>query len=169
MKTSYSQKSNSTFKYFTNLQVRHCQDLKIAKDKAAVLVGYIALSQTLGKIFYGRVADNPRVNRVYLYQMCLLSCSVLTTLLPVFTSYNSILAYCWLFGFNDGCFVVLIAVLTGDVSGPKYYASAYGLMYFITGFPMMFGPPVAGKNYILFRVLLSVWIFQVFHTFPFFD
>ena len=131
---------------FSIQQVRHCQDLKIPKNKAAVLVGYIALSQTLGKIFFGRVADHARVNRVYLYQLCLLICSVLTTLLPVLTSYKSLMAYCWLFGFNDGCFVVLIAVLTGDVAGPGKLASAYGLMYFITGFPMMLGPPVAGKN-----------------------
>jgi len=127
--------------------VRHGQDLGIRKHEGAVLVGYMAMSQTLGKIVFGRVADHPRVNRIHLYQMCLLVCSVLTTLLPVFTTYKSLLAYCIVFGFHEGCFVVLIAVLTGDIAGRKKMAAAYGIMYFFTGIPMMLGPPVAGWMY----------------------
>ena len=125
--------------------MRHGQDLGIPKQDGAVLVGYMAMSQTVGKIVFGRIADHPRVNRIHLYQMCLLVCSVLTTLLPVFTTYKSLLAYCIVFGFHDGCFVVLIAVLTGDIAGRKKMAAAYGIMYFFTGIPMMLGPPVAGK------------------------
>ena len=124
--------------------MRHSQDLGINKHKGAVLVGYMAISQTVGKIVFGRVADHPRINRIHLLQMSLLVCSVLTTLLPVFTTYNSLLVYCFVFGFHDGCFVVLIAVLTGDIAGKKHMASAYGVMYFFTGIPMMLGPPVAG-------------------------
>lgn len=40
--------------------------------------------------------------------------------------------------------MVLIAVLTGDIAGRANMASAYGLMYFITGVPAMLGAPVAG-------------------------
>ena len=109
-----------------------------------MLIAYLATSQTLGKIVFGRFADHPRVNRIYLYQTCLLICSVCTTLLPLFTSYTSLVAYCLVFGFHDGCFVVLIAVLTGDIAGRANMASAYGLMYFITGVPAMLGAPVAG-------------------------
>lgn len=127
--------------------VRHSQDLGINKHKGAVLVGYMAMSQTVGKIVFGRVADHPRVNRIYLYQLCLLVCSVLTTLLPTLTTYKSLLAYCIVFGFHEGCFVVLIAVLTGDIAGKKKMAAAFGVMYFFTGIPMMLGPPVAGWMY----------------------
>ena len=109
-----------------------------------MLVGTIAISQTVGKIVYGRISDNPRVNRVYLLQMCLLACSVMTTLLPLFTSFASLMVYCVIFGFNDGCFIVLIAILTGDIAGKNHMASAFGLMYMITGIPSMLGPPVAG-------------------------
>ena len=96
---------------------------------------------------FGRIADHPRVNRVYLYQLCLLVCSVLTTLLPIFTTYRSLLAYCLVFGFHDGCFVVLIAVLTGDIVGRKMMGTAYGVMFFFTGIPMMLGPPVASEYF----------------------
>lgn len=127
--------------------VRHGQDLGIHKQKGGVLVGFIAVSETVGKIIVGRIADHPRVNRVYLYQMCMLVCSVLTTLLPILTSYKSLLAYCILFGVHDGGFVVLIAVLVGDVVGKKKMASAYGIMYCIASIPMILGPPIAGWMY----------------------
>ena len=130
---------------FCLIQVRHGQDIGIHKEDGAVLVGFIAMSETIGKIVYGRIADHPRVNRVYLYQMCMLVCSVLTTLLPSLTSYKSLLAYCILFGVHDGGFVVLIAVLVGDVVGKKKMASAYGIMYCIASIPMILGPPIAGK------------------------
>ena len=130
---------------FCLIQVRHGQDLGIHKQKGGVLVGFIAVSETVGKIIVGRIADHPRVNRVYLYQMCMLVCSVLTTLLPILTSYKSLLAYCILFGIHDGGFVVLIAVLVGDVVGKKKMASAYGIMYCIASIPMILGPPIAGK------------------------
>lgn len=137
-------------------QVRHGQDLGIRKQDGAVLVGYMAMSQTVGKIVFGRIADHPRVNRVYLYQMCLLVCSVLTTLLPLFTTYKALLAYCIVFGFHEGCFVVLIAVLTGDIAGRNMMAAAYGVMYFFTGIPMMLGPPVAGKSGLLNNYIITV-------------
>ena len=106
----------------------------------------MAISQTLGKIVFGRIADRPGVNRLYLHQMCLLVCSVLTTLLPVFTTYYSLLAFCWLFGFHDGCFVVLIVVITGDIVGHKRMASSLAITNFFGSISMMLGPPVAGKS-----------------------
>ena len=130
---------------FCLIQVRHGQDLGIHKEDGAVLVGIIAMSETIGKIVYGRIADHQRVNRIYLYQMCMLVCSILTTLLPILTSYKSLLAYCIVFGIHDGGFVVLIAVLIGDVVGRRKMASAFGIMYCITGIPMMLGAPIAGK------------------------
>ena len=131
---------------FDLLQVRHCQDLNISMKNGAILVGYLAIAQTIGKIVFGRIADHPRVNRIYLYQMCLVVCSITTTLLPIMNSIQSIIVYCWVFGFNDGCFVLLIAVLTGDIVGKKNMSSAFGMMYSFSCLPMMLGPPVAGME-----------------------
>ena len=60
------------------------------------------------------------------------------------------MCYSVIFGFHDGCFVVLIAILTGDIVGRKNMVPAFGLMYCITGIPMVLGPPVAGKSSLLF-------------------
>ena len=111
-----------------------------------VLVGYIALSQSLGRVCFGRLADHPRVNRVYLFQFSLLVCSVLTTLLPVMKSYSALLTYCWLYGISDGCFGVLLAVLTADIVGKNKFASGLGFLYCFAAFSLMLGPMVAGEQ-----------------------
>lgn len=126
-------------------QVRHCNDLEIPRHKAAVLVGYISIAQSVSRVCFGRVNDHPRVNRVYVFQFSVLACSVLTTILPVMTSHSALLVYCWLYGIGDGCFSVLLAVLTGDIVGTKKFASALGFLYSITAFSMMLGPVAAGE------------------------
>ncbi|XP_031574929.1 monocarboxylate transporter 14-like isoform X2 [Actinia tenebrosa] len=127
--------------------IRHCQDLNIPRSKAAILVGYLAISSTIGKIITGRIADHPRVDRLILFQFFLLVCSVLTTLFPIMTSLETVTIYCWLFGFQEGGFVVLIAIITGDIVGKEKMASAFGVLYGFSCIPMMIGPPVAGMMY----------------------
>ena len=118
-----------------------------------MLVGSMAISQTVGKIMYGRIADHPRVNRLHLLQMCLLVCSVMTTLLPIFTSFQSLMAYCVIFGLHDGCFVVLVAILTCDIVGKANMAPAFGQLHLIGAVPLILGPPVAGKRCLLVDTL----------------
>ena len=52
--------------------------------------------------------------------------------------------------------MVLTAVLTGDIVGKQKFAPAFGLLYCITGVPMMLGPPVAGKIRLKFTKTVSV-------------
>ena len=143
-------------------QVQHGQDLDISKAKSASLVGVMASAQTVGKIGFGWLSDSPRVNRLYLYQACLLVCSVMSTLLPIFASFGSLLVYSIVFGLHDGCFVVHLAILTGDIAGRKNLVPAYGLLYLFSSLPMMLGPPVAGINTLHFSfsecLLVEHWV-----------
>ena len=127
-----------------NLQPGHCQDLNIPMKTGAMLVGYLAISQTLGKIVFGRIADHPRVNRLALYQYCLSVCGISTLFLPLIKTVTPLTVYCCVFGFHDGCFIVLLAILSGDIAGKKNMSSAFSLTYMIGCIPMMLGPPVAG-------------------------
>jgi len=119
-------------------------------------VGYIAISETIGKVIFGRMSDHPRVNRVYLLQYAMLVCAVATTLLPIMTSAQTIAIYSWLYGFHDACLVVLTAVITGDVVGREKLAQGTGLVWCGIGVTMALGPPVAGMvNFFISRVNLQ--------------
>ena len=85
------------------------------------------------------------MNRLYLYQTALLMMAVTTTMCPLATSYAGLVTYTILFGLFDGCYVALIAVITGDIVGPDKLAPALGFLYLVFSVPLMTGPLIAGK------------------------
>ena len=70
--------------------------------------------------------------------------AVTTTLCPLATTYGGLILYAVSFGMFDGCFVLLIAVVTSDIVGPSKLAQALGALYGVIAVPMIFGPPLAG-------------------------
>ena len=80
-----------------------------------------------------------------MYQVSLLVASVANTLAPLASNLTSLTIYALVYGFFDGCFVVLIAVLTGDIVGREKMNSAFGSLYGVVAVPLTLGPPIAGK------------------------
>lgn len=62
------------------------------------------------------------------------------------TDYAGFVVYSVVFGLFEGCYVVLIPVITRDIVGPSKMSYALGSMFTFMAFPMMLGPPIAGKN-----------------------
>ena len=71
--------------------------------------------------------------------------AVTTTMCPLATSYAGLVTYTIIFGLFDGCYVALIAVITGDIVGPDKLAPALGFLYLVFSVPLMTGPLIAGK------------------------
>lgn len=108
------------------------------------MVGFLAICQTVGKIVVGRAADHPSVNRLTILQMGLLVTAVISCLLPLATSYEALVAYSVVQGLCDGCFGVLIGLVTHDIVGKRLMADAFGCLYLVVAVPISIGAPVAG-------------------------
>jgi len=133
--------------------VRLAEGLGVSFEDSSLLIGYMSISQTFGKICFGRLADFPQINRLYMYQVSLLVASVANTLAPLASNLTSLTIYALVYGFFDGCFVVLIAVLTGDIVGREKMNSAFGSLYGVVAVPLTLGPPIAG------------WIYDAFNSY----
>ena len=70
-------------------------------------------------------------------------CSIFVTMVK---GYSGLLAYVVIFGFFEGCYVVLIPVITSDIVGAEKLSYALGSMFTFMAFPMMLGPPIAGTT-----------------------
>ncbi len=116
----------------------------VEKKKASLLVGFMSVSSTIGRLFFGKISDHPKVNRLYLYQLALLSMGISNTLCPLMNDYVGLLAYCIAFGFFEGCYVCQCAVLTGDIVGRDKMAPGVGTLFGIKSIPLTLGPPIAG-------------------------
>ena len=123
----------------------------VPMSKASLLIGFMSVASTFGRLFFGRIADSHRVNRLYVYQVSLLGMGVANTLCPLMKSFAGFLVYCAIFGFFEGCYVCQCAVLTGDIVGRERMAVGVGTLFGIKSIPLTLGPPLAG----LFRFTMS--------------
>lgn len=76
--------------------------LNIESDKAAYLLSTIGISNTVGRIVLGLLADIKGVNRLYLYATVLTIAGIATIVEPFFTNYIGLMAYSVVFGFTSG-------------------------------------------------------------------
>lgn len=119
----------------------------VEKKKASLLVGFMSVSSTFGRLFFGKISDHPRVNRLYLYQLSMLCMGISNTLCPLMNNYVGLIVYCVAFGFFEGCYVCQCAVLTGDIVGRDKMAPGVGTLFGIKSVPLTLGPPIAGFLY----------------------
>ncbi|KAK3742459.1 hypothetical protein QZH41_007997 [Actinostola sp. cb2023] len=87
----------------------------ISNEKSATLVGMMSIGSTFGRLFFGKLCDHPRVNRLYMV----------------------------VFGVFDGCFVVLLGVLCADIVGYDKVAAGMGIQFFFMAITCTAGPPLA--------------------------
>ena len=126
-------------------KVRLATEEGIDPFRATLLIGIMSVGSTLGRLIFGKVADYPRVNRLYLYQISFLMIGISNTLCPVLTSYTGLVIYSTVFGFFEGCYVLLAPVLTGDIVGRDKMAHGVGVLFALKSVPLTLGPPIAGK------------------------
>eukprot|EP00795_Rhopilema_esculentum_P012974 gene12974-3738_t len=124
--------------------VKRAADLGLTLSKASSLLGYVSAASTIGKIFFGKLADCNWVNRLYLIQFTQLIVCINHTLCPLFTSYGTLITYSVIYGFFDSCFNGLIAIIVVDIVGRHNLHNAIGAMYLLSSLFMMLGPPLAG-------------------------
>ena len=93
-------------------------------------------------------------------QITVLIGSVNQTLCPLFTNYELLVVYCIIYGFFDGCFGALLAILVGDIVGREKLHSAIGAMYMLSSLFLMVGPPLSGRFLIALFVYHFVFVMQ---------
>ena len=105
----------------------------------------MSVGSTFGRLFFGKLSDHPRVNRLHVYQVSILFMGVANTLLPLMKTYATIVSYCVVWGIFEGCYVALCAVLTADIVGRDKLSSGVGVVFAIKSIPLTGGPTLAGK------------------------
>jgi MCP family monocarboxylic acid transporter-like MFS transporter 10 len=127
------------------LQPGYAKDLNIEEKKSSNLIGIMSVGSTFGRLFFGKLSDHPRVNRLYLYQMSFFCIGVIQTLVPQITNFAGFAMYMVTFGVFDGCFIVLLAIVVSDVVGIDKVSTGMGVKFFFMAITTFVGPPLAGK------------------------
>ena len=77
-------------------------DEGISKEQAKWLVSVVGISNTVGRVLFGFMADRKGVNRLFLYNTALTICGVATALCPLCSNYPLLVVYACVFGLFIG-------------------------------------------------------------------
>lgn len=113
-------------------------------SQASLLVGFMSISSVCGRLIFGYFADSPRINRLLVFQLALLMIGLANVFVMMAKSLTFFIIYAVWFGFFEGCYVCLCAVIVGDVVGIDLAGSGIGILFGLKATPLMIGPPFAG-------------------------
>ncbi|PNF40757.1 hypothetical protein B7P43_G18021 [Cryptotermes secundus] len=139
---------SALFGYF----VPYVHMLKMVEDNfkngdGKVLVMCLGITSGLGRLIFGKIADIPKVNRIFLQQVSFISIGVLTMLLTITNSFELLIVISLFMGLFDGCFISLLGPIAFEICGQKGATQAIGFLLGLCSIPLTVGPPIAGLIY----------------------
>ena len=115
-------------------------------DDAAFLISVIGIANTIARLLLGWLSDRQGINRLYLYNSCLVVCGISMGLSSYMTTYASQALYCAIFGVTSGAYVGLTSVVLVDLLGLDKLTNAFGLLLMFQGIASIIGPPIIGEQ-----------------------
>jgi len=124
--------------------VSHVVDLGMTPAQGSILLMVLGGSTAFGRIVFGKLVDTGIMDRLHMQILSLVITGTGTMLLPLITNFWGILAYVLVMGMVDGCYVVLLSILTLNLMGADNHVVAFGYLTCANAITFMIGPPVAG-------------------------
>jgi len=124
--------------------VDRAREWDMTRDQAAFLLSTIGIANTLARLCLGWLSDRSWINRLYLYNTCLIICGVSMGLSVFMSTYQTQIVYCAIFGATSGAYVGLTSVVLVDLLGLDKLTNAFGLLLMFQGIASVIGPPIIG-------------------------
>ncbi|GMT03641.1 hypothetical protein PENTCL1PPCAC_25815 [Pristionchus entomophagus] len=130
--------------------------LGLAKADGDMVLSVFGICNTVGRITFGLVGDrklpflpfgwgdDTARNRLWIYNLSLSICGLLTCLSFVFDNYLLLCIYSGTFGFTISSYICLTSVILVDLLGLERLTNAFGLLLLFQGVGTVFGPPLSG-------------------------
>ena len=97
------------------------------------------------RVLFGKVVELKILNRLHMHQLSMVVTGTAVMLLPLIKSFGGIVAYVVTIGLVDGCYVVLLPILTMSLVGAENAVLAWGFLVGTSSITFTLGPPAAGK------------------------
>ncbi|XP_071108045.1 monocarboxylate transporter 13-like [Haliotis cracherodii] len=127
--------------------VSYAMDQGISADTAAYLLMALGCATTIGRILSGKIVQYGFLNRLHLHQLTMIITGTAFMILPCIESFAGLLAYSIVLGLVDGCYVVLLPILTSSLIGADKAVLAWCFMSCVCSLTFSLGPPVSGFLY----------------------
>lgn len=132
---------------FVFLRDRATEELNITPENAAFLLSIIGITNTIGRVMTGALADLRKVDSLIINNISLIITGLATALSPLCKSYVTLCIYTAVFGLNAAAFISLTSIIICDLLGLDKLTNAFGLLSLVRGISTILGPPLAGAIY----------------------
>lgn len=119
----------------------------VEQSKASFLLSIIGITNTIGRIACGWVADFPWMDSLLLNNICLVIATISVALTPFCSSYASYVAVAIAFGIAISGYISLTSIILVDLLGLDKLTNAFGLLILFRGAAAIVGSPLAGAVY----------------------
>ncbi|XP_069134062.1 monocarboxylate transporter 3-like [Argopecten irradians] len=127
--------------------VSYAEDIGIPPERGSIFVMLLGASTAIGRIGFGKIIQLGVLNRIHMHQVSMVITGTGVMLLPMIKSFAGIVVYVIIVGLVDGCYVVLLPVLTTALMGPENTVIAWCFLVGTSSITFTLGPPVAGALY----------------------
>lgn len=119
----------------------------IDKNTASYLLSVIGITNTLGRIAFGWVADRGWFSALSISNTALILCGLLTCICPLLSNFLALVVYATFFGFIISAYICLTSILLADLLGLDRLTNSFGLLVVSRGIASLLGTPLAGMVY----------------------
>ncbi|XP_063858697.1 uncharacterized protein LOC135099926 isoform X3 [Scylla paramamosain] len=116
-------------------------------EYATFLISLIGITNTIGRVLSGIIADLPCVSPLWINNICIIMSGVCVFLTPFASSYSSFVVLSLFFGFFVSPFIALTSIIIVDLLSLRQLTNAFGLLCIFRGIAGILGPPVSGSIY----------------------
>ncbi|XP_071176744.1 monocarboxylate transporter 14-like [Mytilus edulis] len=114
------------------------------KDPVPIVFSVIGLSNAIGRVLAGWIADRPWANVVFLNNASLVLAGVMTIIWPFCTSVTHLSLVAVGFGSCTAAFLALRSIVVVELFGLHRLTSTFGLLILFQGVASVIGSPLAG-------------------------
>ncbi|XP_046387673.1 uncharacterized protein LOC124157184 isoform X2 [Ischnura elegans] len=119
----------------------------VESGTASFLLSIIGITNTVGRVLCGLVADLPQVDSMLLNNLCLLGSAISVAFTPFCYNYYSFVAMSIAFGIAISGYISLTSIILVDLLGLDKLTNAFGLLILFRGAAAVVGSPLAGIVY----------------------
>ncbi|XP_014278918.1 monocarboxylate transporter 9 isoform X4 [Halyomorpha halys] len=119
----------------------------IERSTASMLLSIIGITNTIGRVACGWIADFPSVNSLFLNNMSLVVATIAVSATPLCKSFTAYVIMAIFFGLAISAYISLTSIILVDLLGLDKLTNAFGLLILFRGAAAIFGSPLAGMIY----------------------
>ncbi|CAH1104894.1 unnamed protein product [Psylliodes chrysocephalus] len=119
----------------------------IEASKASFLLSIIGITNTIGRLVCGYIADFPQVNALFVNNCCLIVSTIAVALVPFCHTYGLYVTVAIFFGIAVSGYISLTSIILVDLLGLERLTNAFGLLILFRGAAAIVGSPLAGALY----------------------